>query len=103
MEMLARKTKQRIDGKGFAAMHVALGQGITKKYLPESIQLKIEEALKSGIEKISMSQPKRDILAQFPGEESFRALRQQIDNRQRNPVLTNPVTTFTLDDLGKAK
>ena len=89
MEMLARKTKQRIDGKGFAAMQVAIGHGITKKYLHESIQLKIEEALESGTEKISLSQPKLDILAEFLGEKSFRALRQQIDNNQRNPVLTN--------------
>ncbi|MBT1711953.1 hypothetical protein KK062_27165 [Fulvivirgaceae bacterium PWU5] len=86
MEMLAAKTKQRLDNKGFIAMEIEISEGITKKYLYESMYLKTKKARESGIETVPLNQSKLDVLAQYLGAKSFIVLCDQLD-KERSPVL----------------
>jgi hypothetical protein len=93
MEMLATKTGERLDNKGFIAMEVAISKGITKKYLYESIYLKVKKAREAHIETVPLNQTKLDVLAQYLGAKSFIGLCDQID-RERSPVLLSCVGNY---------
>jgi hypothetical protein len=94
LDMIAKKTKQPIDGPGFDAMREAIGEKkIGDGYLYEKIYRRKENARKGGKEWVSLQRSKLDHLAQFLGYPNYPEFANRIDV-SADPVLLSCIGNY---------
>lgn len=78
LDLLAAKTKQALDFKGFVAISEQIA-GISEKYLYENLYREKEKAKKIGQSTINLHSSRLDIIAQFLGYKNYRVFTEQLD------------------------
>jgi hypothetical protein len=80
VEMLAEKTGQPLDLRGFDEMSTMIGvEKISKKYLYEAIHLSKEKARRKNLKTLNLQITKLDLISKFLEYPSFRAFADELE------------------------
>lgn len=94
LQALADKTGQSRDHYGYGVMSEKIeSAAITKKYLYESLQKRMEKAIKNGEKSVSLMLNKLDEIAKHLGHDSFDKLIWQLEN-PADPLLLSCVGNY---------
>jgi hypothetical protein len=94
MVMIAKKTKQSFNTKGFQAMREAIGENkISETYLYQKIYIGIKNAKRNGKKTINLNRGLLDHLADFLGYHTYPEFVEHMDNPV-NPILLSCIGNY---------